>query len=204
MLTLLAYSYSSRLPQLCDSLNKKLGGPTTMAPRRSKPTKQSSDKKDQDQRPGAAAKRVAQRREPKTLARALSYDQEHRRSMSRGASNILSLMRPAASMAVPSTIKREDSDSTLLSKLSAGKVDSDSGSSRRSSLVRSSSMADLQDPKLVKKARVEAELKDAISALRKPNRECVGKAMTEAAERQASSALFSGRGTFHKLYLCRR
>jgi DNA replication regulator SLD3 len=102
-------------------------------------------------------------------------------------------MRPAASVAVPPGIKREDSDSSLLSKLSASKLDSDSSSSRRSSLVRSSSMADLHDPKVAKKAKVEAELKDAISALRKPNRECVGKAMAEADQRRAST-LFSTKG----------
>lgn len=101
------------------------------------------------------------------------------------------MMRPAASVALPPTIKREDSDSTLLSKLAAS---SDSGSSRRNSLIRSSSMADLHDPKVAKRVRVEAELKDAISALRKPNRDCVGKAMAEAAERRAST-MSSAKGT---------
>lgn len=119
--------------------------------------------------------------------------------MSRGPSSALALMRPAASMAVPPGIKREDSDSSLLSKLGASKLDSDSSSSRRNSLVRSSSMADLQDLKVVKKAKVEAELKDAISALRKPNRECVGKAMAEADQRRAST-LFSTKGIIHHLH----
>lgn len=185
-------SYSSRLPELCDALNKKLGGPTAIAPRRSKSTKQASDKKDRSQRPGAAARRVAQRREPKTLERALSYDQEHRRSMSRGPNNALAFMRSAAS--IP-TIKREDSDSALLN-LSTAKTQSDtSSSSRRSSLVRSSSMADLPDLKAAKRAKMEAELQDAISTLRKPNREGVGKAIADAAERRAST-LLSAKGTF--------
>jgi len=46
-------------------------------------------------------------------------------------------------------------------------------------------MTNLQDAKANKKAMVEAELKDAISALRKPNRGVVGKDMAEADERRA-------------------
>lgn len=53
-------------------------------------------------------------------------------------------------------------------------------------LSRSSSISNLQDVKYSKKAQVEAELKDAISSLRKPNREVVGKALAEAAERRAT------------------
>lgn len=182
-------SYSSRLPKMSDSLNRKLGGPVTIAPRKSKSSsKGGSDKKDKEQRPGAAAKRVATvpRKEPRTLERALSFDQESRRSMSRGPSSALALMRPAASMAMP-TIKREDSDSAVLKM----KADNELGTShsRSSSLVRSSSMADLRDAKAAKKAKVEAELKDAISTLRKPNREIVGKSIVEAAERRVSSSL---------------
>jgi hypothetical protein len=48
-------------------------------------------------------------------------------------------------------------------------------------------MVDLQDAKANKKARVEAALKDAISSIRKPDRNVVGKAMQEEAERKASA-----------------
>ena len=47
------------------------------------------------------------------------------------------------------------------------------------------------DPKAKKRALVEAELQDAISVLRKPNRELAGKAVVEAAERRAASASLS-------------
>jgi hypothetical protein len=50
-------------------------------------------------------------------------------------------------------------------------------------------MSNLQDARASKKAQVEAELKDAISSLRKPNREVVGKALAEAAERRATVSL---------------
>lgn len=50
-------------------------------------------------------------------------------------------------------------------------------------------MSHLEDAKVNKKTLVDAELKDAINALRKPNREVVGKAIAEAAERKASTGL---------------
>jgi hypothetical protein len=46
-----------------------------------------------------------------------------------------------------------------------------------------------------KKVQVEAELKEAISSLRKPNREVVGKALAEAAERRATVSL-SAKSTY--------
>lgn len=197
-------SYSARLPNLSETLNNKLGGPVAMAPRKPKSLKSLSDKKDKEQRPGAAAKRVAQRREPRTLERALSFDQENRRSMSRGPRSALALMRPAASMTLPG-IKREDSDSVVL-PTSSSNADDGSSSSRANSLVRSSSMADLRDLKAAKKAKVEAELKDAISTLRKPNREYVSKAVVEAAEKRASaSSSLKGkrREIYHKCTVAR-
>jgi DNA replication regulator SLD3 len=57
-------------------------------------------------------------------------------------------------------------------------------------------MADLRDAKAAKKAKVEAELKDAISTLRKPNREVIGKAIVEAAEKRVSSSL-SAKSKWH-------
>jgi hypothetical protein len=48
-------------------------------------------------------------------------------------------------------------------------------------------MANVDEARAAKKAKVDAELKDAISALRKPNRDVVSKAMEEAAERKASA-----------------
>lgn len=178
-------SYSSRLPQLCDSLSRKLGGPVIVPPKpksKSKSLERTSSK--HDQKPGAAARRTALHKEPRTLERALSFEQQHRRSVSRGPSQIADLMR-ATSTSVPS-IKREDSDSVNLKAVSKGELSSRQDG--RSSLSRTSSMAGLEDTKANKKAKIEAELRDAISNLRKPNREVVGKAMAEAAERKASTA----------------
>ena len=137
----------------------------------------------QDQKPGAVARRAALQKEPRTLERALSFELQHRRSVSRGPSQIVDLMR-ATSASIPS-IKREDSDSANLK--AAAKREAGSRQDGRASLSRSSSMVGLED-KANKKAKIEAELRDAISNLRKPNREVVSKAMAEAAERKASTA----------------
>lgn len=101
---------------------------------------------------------------------------------------MLALMRSATSAAIP-TIKREGSDSALFSTAAKAESNSMSVKQRSTSLARSVSMVDLRDTKATKKAKVEEELKDAISALRKPNRNVVGQAMAEAAERKTSTLL---------------
>ncbi|KAI5465968.1 DNA replication regulator SLD3-domain-containing protein [Mariannaea sp. PMI_226] len=177
--------FSARLPELCDSINRKLGGPTIVKPSKSKSLRRSSSKR--EQKPGSATKRSSLGQQPRTLQRALSTEQHHRRSVSRGPSNMIALMRSATSTSLPG-IKREGSepatskvfnksDNDLLNKLGGP------------SLSRSTSMTRLEDPKATKRARVEAELKEAISTLRKPHREIVSKELVDAAERRSSAAL---------------
>lgn len=144
----------------------------------SKPRSLKRHSSKQELKPGAVTKRTARHKEPRTLERALSYDQQ-RRSMSRGPNNALALMRSATSAAIP-TLKKEESDLGNSGLASQSRP-------RTSSLVRSTSMVDLQDVKANKKARVEAALKDAISSIRKPDRNVVGKAMQEEAERKVSA-----------------
>lgn len=78
-------------------------------------------------------------------------------------------------------IKREGSEPVILG-------DSDSVRQGHGILSRSSSTTNLKNPRAEKRAQVEAELKDAISALRKPNREVVSKAMAEAAQHKVLSS----------------
>ncbi|KAF4465843.1 dna replication regulator sld3 [Fusarium albosuccineum] len=176
--------FSHRLPELCDSINRKLGGPVIVKPSKSRTLKRSSSKR--DQRPGSVTKRHAPGQPSRTLQRALSTDQQSRRSISRGPSNAIALMRSATSTSVPG-IKREASDSAAVKSLL--KAEPDLLNRKSGPLSRSSSMSNLQDVKANKKAQVEAELKEAISSLRKPNREVVSKAMAEAAERRATVSL---------------
>lgn len=177
-------SFSHRLPELCDSINRKLGGPVIVKPSKSRSLKRSSSKR--DQRPGAVTKRPTPGKPTRTLQRALSTEQQSRRSVSRGPSNMIALMRSATSTSLPG-IKREASDSAAIK--STLKAEPDLLNRRGGLLSRSSSMSNLQDARASKKAQVEAELKDAISSLRKPNREVVGKALAEAAERRATVSL---------------
>lgn len=171
--------FSSRLPEMCDSLSRKLGGPVIVSPPKPKSKSRSLKRtSSQTQKPGAATKRAVPKQEPRTLERALSFEQQNRRSISRAPSAIAEMMRTSTKL--PS-IKRENSDSDL--------KETNQRPSSRSSLSRSTSTADLKEDRAGKKARLEAELKDAISSIRKPNREVVGKAMTEAAERKVSTAL---------------
>ncbi|KAF4335163.1 dna replication regulator sld3 [Fusarium beomiforme] len=169
------------LPDLCDSINRKLGGPVIVKPSRPKIPKRPSSKR--SPKPGAIAKRSSSGQPTRTLQRALSTEQQSRRSVSRGPSNVIALMRSATSTSLPS-IKRETSDSSLIK--SVLNAEPDLMNRRSGSLSRSSSVSNLQDAKSNKKAQVEAELKEAISSLRKPNREVVGKALAEAAERRAT------------------
>ncbi|CAM1506584.1 Fc.00g062250.m01.CDS01 [Cosmosporella sp. VM-42] len=173
--------FSARLPELCDSINRKLGGPVVIQPSKSRSLKRSNSKR--EQKPGAATQRPAPAKAPRTLQRALSTEQQ-RRSVSRGPSNMIALMRSAASTSVPG-IKREGSEPATLKAMM--KAEANLMNKRSGSLSRSSSMTNLQDARAKKQALVDAELKDAISALRKPNREVVGKALAEAEERRVST-----------------
>ncbi|KAG8428467.1 hypothetical protein J3459_003890 [Metarhizium acridum] len=176
--------FSARLPERCDAISRKLGGPVIVSPVTSKALKRFSSKK--EQKPGTATKRPAPLNSRRTLQRALSTEQLHRRSVSRGPSNTIALLRSATSTSVPG-IKREGSEPLSLKDLH--RVDSLMGRSRQPLLSRSNSASNLEETKASRKALVEAELKDAISALRKPNREVVGKAMAEADQRRAIASL---------------
>ncbi|KAG6215186.1 hypothetical protein E4U34_005754 [Claviceps purpurea] len=182
--------FSARLPELCDGINRKLGGPVIVTPIQSKSTRRSSGKREQ-QRPGAAAtKRPFPPSDRRTLQRALSTEQMHRRSVSRGPGNAIALMRSATSTNLRG-VKREGSEPLSLKDLPRrdslsllGRPRQSSSSFTHSNGIRNS----LQDIKADKKALVEAELKDAISALRKPNRGVVGIAMAEADEVKAAAS----------------
>ncbi|PHH84718.1 hypothetical protein CDD83_1504 [Cordyceps sp. RAO-2017] len=162
--------FSARLPELCDSINRKLGGPVIVTPLKSKSSKQPGGRREQ-QKPGAAAKRPDPVDNRRTLQRALSTEQQHRRSVSRGPGNAIALMRSATSTSLAS-IKREGSEPAALRAIPQGGAKPPPR--RQPPLSRSASASSLVDAKANKKAMVEAELKDAISALRKPNREPIG------------------------------
>jgi len=173
--------FSARLPELCDSINRKLGGPVVQAPQKEKYAKPAIPLKS---KPGAPVKRssAAKKGNEKTLQHVLSKERM-RRSVSRGPSGALALMRSASATTIPG-LKREGSE-PLLAMIPR----EEAGSSKdRPANVFSRSMSSIatQETKAKKAALVDAELKDAISALKKPNRALAVKEFVDAAEKRVS------------------
>ncbi|KAH8594310.1 DNA replication regulator SLD3-domain-containing protein [Bisporella sp. PMI_857] len=178
--------FSSRLPELCAIINRKLGGPVPASPPKPKLSKSSSFSGVLS-RPGAATKRPIPEKPRRSLQRVLTDDRE-RRSGSLGLGNLPSLRR---SMTMP--IKREGSEAPSLSGIPA--ADSQSFHGDRKGILASKhfSRREVDMTKLVrepsakalKEEKVAAELKNAIAALKKPNRELAGRDLAETAEKRA-------------------
>jgi DNA replication regulator SLD3 len=102
-------------------------------------------------------------------------------------------MRSATMPSVPG-LKREASEVPSLSGIPL--ADSQAGDINRGGVVKSKQLARREvdlgslvpnvNPKAKKQAIIDAELKDAISALKKPNRELAGKSLAETAELRSS------------------
>ncbi|KAK4154615.1 DNA replication regulator SLD3-domain-containing protein [Chaetomidium leptoderma] len=175
--------FSARLPGPCDSLNRKLGGPIAQSPPKEKAAKPASAVKP---RPGAPMKRptALKRDKDRTLERALSVERS-RRSVSRGPAATIALLRSATQTVIPG-LKREASDSSLMGLIP--RAEAGSLKERPSNIFSRSVSLSGTDFRAQKKAQVDAELKDAISALKKPNRTLAVKDFVDAAEKRASSA----------------
>jgi DNA replication regulator SLD3 len=96
-------------------------------------------------------------------------------------------MRSASSTFIPG-LKREGSE-PLMASIPKGGLGQ---TARKGTLARSesqSSLASTEDVKARKKALVEAELHDAISALKKPNRALAGKSIVDFAEKRSSAGI---------------
>ena len=147
-------------------------------------------------RPGAATKRPVPLKPRRSLQRVLTDDRE-RRSMSRGPNKAIALMRSATMPTMPG-VKREASEAPSLSSIPS--ADSQSTEANRGGVLKSKRLfqreVDLSNlasegignTKAKKQAIIQAELKDAISALKKPNRELAGKSQVDTAEKRAASA----------------
>ncbi|KAH7383603.1 DNA replication regulator SLD3-domain-containing protein [Cadophora sp. MPI-SDFR-AT-0126] len=185
--------FQSRLPDRCTIINRKLGGPVVISPPKPKVSKSSSFS-GTPSRPGAATKRPVPVKPRQSLKRVLTDDRE-RRSMSRGPNKKIALMRSATMPIIPG-LKREVSEAPSLSSIptadsqsleaSRGGVFNSKRFSRRE--VDLGSMLPEMNSKAKKQAIIDAELKEAISALKKPNRELAGKALAETAEKRSASS----------------
>lgn len=151
------------------------------SPPKTKPKRPEPAVKSKSQ-PGAV-KRSGAPKQTRTLERVLSKETErHRRSISRGPSGVIALMRSASTPTLP-VVKREASESAPPSNAPRP----DSKDSNHVSFIGATRTP--AGEKAKKEVQVQAELHDAISGLRKPNREVVGKAMAEAEERRATTSL---------------
>lgn len=119
----------------------------------------------------------------RTLERALSVERS-RRSVSHGPAATIALLRSASQTVIPG-LKREASDSSLMGLIP--RAESTSLKERPSNIFARSVSLSGTDLKAQRKAKVEAELKDAISALKKPNRSLAAKDFVEAANKRATA-----------------
>lgn len=177
-------SFSARLPELCDSLNRKLGGPVAQSPPKKDFMRPASSSK---AKPGAPTKRpiaALKKDADRSLERALSSERL-RRSMSREPSKAIALMRSASTTSIPG-LKREASE-PLLGMVP--RMDKAPLKERPRAFSRSTSSIGARDMKARQKAEVEAELRDAISALKKPNRALAVKELADAVDKRASSGI---------------
>ncbi|KAK0729354.1 DNA replication regulator SLD3-domain-containing protein [Apiosordaria backusii] len=171
--------FSARLPELCDSINRKLGGPVVQSPPKKEFVKPAAVSK---AKPGAPAKRPAalKRDSDRSLQRALS-NERMRRSVSREPSKAIALMRSASATAIPG-LKREGSEPLLMGMIP--RPDKSSLKEKPTNVFPRG-----EDLKAKKKAQVDAELKDAISALKKPNRALAVKEFADAVDKRASGGI---------------
>jgi len=159
-----------------------------------KPKVKSSSFSGAPSRPGAATKRPVPIKPRQSLKRVLTDDRE-RRSMSRGPNKKIALMRSATMPIIPG-LKREVSEAPSLSSIPT--ADSQSLEASRGGVLNSKrfsrrevdlgSLIPEMNSKAKKQAIIDAELKEAISALKKPNRELAGKALAETAEKRSISS----------------
>ncbi|KAK7739440.1 hypothetical protein SLS63_001785 [Diaporthe eres] len=175
--------FAGRLPELCESLNHKLGGPVVVSPPKPKKRAVAAAAK-APAIPGSVAKRPISTSATKSLDKVFSHDQL-RRKASRRPTDVLARMRSATPATIPG-LKREASEPASLSTIPSG----DRSLKERSRNVLSRSVSNLtaDESKAQKKAKMEADLKDAISALKKPNRQLAGKAIVEEAEKRIGSS----------------
>ncbi|CAL3970907.1 hypothetical protein PZA11_007310 [Diplocarpon coronariae] len=182
--------FQSRLPDHCAAINRKLGGPIVVSPPKPKPHK-TSNLHGTLSRPGAATKRPVPAKPHQSLKSVLIDDRE-RRSMSRGPNKKISLMKSATMPVIPG-MKREASEASSIwsipmaeshsSRAVRGGVLNSRQFSRRE--VDLSSMLPEKKSRAKSQASINAELQEAISALKKPNRELAGKKFAEAVENRS-------------------
>ncbi|OBT69328.1 hypothetical protein VE03_01150 [Pseudogymnoascus sp. 23342-1-I1] len=183
--------FSARLPSLCDTICRKLGGPRVSSPARPPMKKSSSMSSTTTSRPSAISKKTASTESRRSLQRALTDEKLQARSKSRRPSVAISLLRSATAPVLPPGLKREGSEASSLSSIPM--MNSQSQHTSRTAIQKSRNLSQTENDlslgtlpdRNTKKANIEAELKYAISALKKPNRQLAGQTTVDLAEKRA-------------------
>ncbi|KAL8739042.1 MAG: hypothetical protein Q9181_000224 [Wetmoreana brouardii] len=170
--------YSARLPEVCRTLCKKLGGPLPHSPARPA-LKRAASSGLKPPKPGAAVKRAQPRQARRTLERVLTDDMRSQR-------HTPTLSRSATDSILPN-LKREPSE-TALNALPAKKATLHESKRYSQREVDLRAVSQAAEAKIRKKANVEEELRGAIAALKRPNPRMAVKEFVEAAERRAAGA----------------
>lgn len=177
------FSFTARLPELSKELNRKLGGPVAASP--PKPKKPSGHNDKAPIKPGSTLKRsVSGASGTRSLEKVFESDQQKWKA-SRKPVDVLARMRSATPATIPG-LKREASEPLGLGSIPQGNKTLKERS--RNALSRSASTAGTEDKKALKQAKMEAELQEAISAIKKPNRQMAGKVIVEEAEKRVVSS----------------
>ncbi|TQS36540.1 hypothetical protein Golomagni_03007 [Golovinomyces magnicellulatus] len=190
---IMPHSFASRLPTQCTTIKTKLGIPT-LSPSKLKISKKTSTPTVHSQ-PGAITRRSLPAKPRPSLKRILTDDRK-RRKLPQTHSKAIALMK-SATMPLISTLKK---DSEVFKSVNNSRNESSDINLAGASKAKSISNRDfcatetksMINSKVNKEAYIEAELKDAISVLKKPNRQLVAKEITGFAERRAASSLYSG------------
>lgn len=147
-----------------------------------KPKKPSGHNEKAPVKPGSTLKRsVSGASGPRSLEKVFESDQQKWKA-SRKPVDVLARMRSATPATIPG-LKREASEPLGLGSIPQGNQTLKEKS--RNVLSRSASTTGIEDTKALKQAKMEAELKEAISAIKKPNRQMAGKVIAEEAEKRA-------------------
>lgn len=178
------FSFTARLPELSKELNRKLGGPVAASP--PKPKKPSGHNDKAPIKPGSTLKRsVSGASGTRSLEEVFESDQQKWKA-SRKPVDVLARMRSATPATIPG-LKREASEPLGLGSIPQGNNKTLKERSRNA-FSRSASIAGPEDTKALKQAKMEAELQEAISAIKKPNRQMAGKVIVEEAEKRVVSS----------------
>jgi len=173
--------YSSKLPELCRSICKKLGGPeiSFQHPKLSSSRAPSTSKI----QPGAALRVRPRPTATRTLERVLSEDQSLRRASP-------PVLARSASISIPN-LKREPSEVSQRPMSRGGLLKSVSFSSREIDLEADARVQETKRKKLSQLATQKRELEDAINALKKPNRGLAAKDFMDDVEKRKVEAAAS-------------